>query len=425
MDRRLIVVFLTVGLDAMGIGLIIPVIPGLLRELSGTAEVHNENGYFLAIYALMQFLFSPILGVLSDFYGRRPILLISLAGAAVDYLIMGMTGNLTILFVGRAIAGITGANMAVATSYIADLTEESQRARRYGLMNACFGLGFVAGPLLGGLIGQYSPRNPFLMAAVLNGLTFLMAIFMLPESHKTRAQTLQWSQLNPVAPLKMVLQLPGTFPLIVVFFIMHMVGQFPPTLWVIYGEKTFGWDTDMVGYTLAGFGIMHAISQAFLTGPLTKQLGEKWAILFAILGDCTGMVLLSLATNTLMVMPVMAFLCLGGIAVPALQALLSKQVEENQQGELQGTLVSLMSLTSIVGPLSVSHAYEALLPNHGNWVWVIGAGLYIVCWPAFSFWNARDRKLARLKQADSTKNISDSAETKTNGTKQALDTGTL
>jgi len=389
MNRPLLVIFLTVGLDAMGIGLIIPVIPGLLRELTGVQEIHNQNGYFLAIYALMQFIFSPILGVLSDYFGRRPVLLISLAGAAIDYTVMGLTGNLTILFMGRAIAGLTGANMAVATSYIADITEESQRAKRYGLMNACFGLGFVAGPLLGGLIGQYSHRNPFFMAAVLNGVTFLLGIFLLPESHKSHARDFQWGQLNPISPLKMVLRLPGIFSLLVVFFIMHMVGQFPASLWVIYGERTFGWDTDMVGYTLAMFGVMHAVSQAFLTEPLTKKFGERWAVVLAILADGTGMFLLAAATSTATVIPVMAFLCLGGIAVPALQALLSKQVEENQQGELQGTLVSLMSLTSIFGPLGATRVYEWLLPDHGNWVWVVGGGLYLICWPAFLFWNLR------------------------------------
>lgn len=389
MNRPLLVIFLTVGLDAMGIGLIIPVIPELLRELTGQKDIHNQNGYFLAIYALMQFIFSPILGVLSDYFGRRPVLLISLAGAAIDYTVMGLTGNLTILFTGRAIAGLTGANMAVATSYIADITEESERAKRYGFMNACFGLGFVAGPLLGGLIGQYSHRNPFFMAAALNGITFLLGIFMLPESHKSHARDFRWGQLNPISPLKMVLLLPGIFSLLVVFCIMHMVGQFPASLWVIYGETTFGWNPNMVGYTLAMFGVMHAVSQAFLTAPLSEKFGEKWAIILSILADGTGMFLLAAASSTLTVLPAMVFLCLGGIAVPTLQSLLSKQVEENQQGELQGTLVSLISLCSIFGPLGATRIYEWLLPDHGNWVWVVGAGLYLTCWPAFLFWNLR------------------------------------
>jgi len=389
MNRPLLVIFLTVGLDAMGIGLIIPVIPVLLKELTGQDEIHFQNGFFLAIYALMQFVFSPVLGLLSDWFGRRPVLLVSLAGAAIDYLVMGLTHDLWILFVGRAIAGITGANMAVATSYIADVTEESLRARRYGLMNACFGLGFVAGPILGGYIGEGAPRNPFLMAAVLNGLTFALGLFFLPESHKVKTVTIKASQLNPLGPLAMVFSLPGILPLLAVFFIMHMVGQFPATLWVIHGQNTFGWSTQTVGHTLAFFGIVHATFQATLTEPMTKRLGEKWAILVAILFDGSGMLLLAMATQTATVIPVMVLLCLGGIALPALQSLLSKQVEENQQGELQGTLVSLMSLTSIFGPLGASWAYGALPLDHRGWVWAIGGGLYLLCIPAFAMWRSR------------------------------------
>ena len=187
-NRALIVILATVVLDAVGIGLALPVIPSLLRELSHETRIAGRFGYFMAIYPFMQFLFSPVLGRLSDRFGRRPVLLVSLGVATADYLIMGLSPLLAVLYVGRALAGMTGANLAVATAYIADITSPDQRARRFGYMNACFGLGFVAGPLLGGLVGSLSPRYPFLLAALCSGLNLLMGIFVLRESHKSGAR---------------------------------------------------------------------------------------------------------------------------------------------------------------------------------------------------------------------------------------------
>ena len=185
-NRPLIAILATVTLDAVGIGLALPVIPTLLRELSGESRIAGRFGYFMAIYPLMQFLFSPVLGRLSDQFGRRRVLLVSMAGSAVDYLVMGLTPVLPVLYLGRVVAGITGANLAVATAYIADISVENDRARRFGYMNACFGLGFVAGPLLGGVFGSLSPRYPFLLAAFFSALNLFLAYVSLPESHPRR-----------------------------------------------------------------------------------------------------------------------------------------------------------------------------------------------------------------------------------------------
>jgi len=381
MNKALVVILITVALDSVGIGLIIPIIPDLLRELTGGTNVANRFGVFIAVYALMQFFFSPILGALSDRFGRRPVLLISLAGAAVDYVVMAFAPTLSVLYAGRVVSGITGANMAVATAYVADISAEDERAKRYGYMNACFGIGFVAGPLLGGLIGSLSLRYPFLLAAVLNGLNFLLGCFVLPESHKAGAKRIELKSLNPFASLHLAWGLKSLLPLLTIYVIMNMVGQVPSTLWVIYGEDKFGWDTRTVGLSLAMYGVLHALAQAFLTGPVTARLGERRSLVLGIVTDGLCFVMLALATRSWMVFAIIVPLCAGGIALPALQSLLSKQVGEGQQGELQGTLVSLMSLTSVVGPLAVTSVYSASAATWSGAVWVAGAALYLFCIP--------------------------------------------
>src|SRR4051794_5644081 len=252
-NRALVVILATVIIDAAGIGLALPVIPTLLRELSRETRIAGRFGYFMAIYPFMQFLFSPVLGRLSDRLGRRPVLLMSLAGAAVDYLIMGLSPLLWVLYLGRAFAGLSGANMAVATAYIADISDNDERAARFGYMNACFGLGFVAGPLLGGLVGTLSPRYPFLLAAVSNGLNFLLGYFVLPESWTPEASRAEPASLNPLDSLRRFLGKKALRPWLIIFFAFHLVGQVPGTIWILYGEDQFGWDTRTIGLSLSAF----------------------------------------------------------------------------------------------------------------------------------------------------------------------------
>lgn len=250
-NRALSVILITVALDAIGLGLVLPVLPALLKEVSHLKNVEGHFGVFLAVYALMQFLFSPILGALSDRFGRRPVLLVSLAGAAADYLLMAVAPTLGWLYVGRIIAGVTGANMAVATAYLADISNEEERAQRYGYMNAAFGVGFVIGPVLGGFVGAYSPRYPFLAAAVFNGLNFAMGLFVLPESHRGERKPFETTHLNPFRSLRWVFGMREVLPFVVVYSIICAVSQAPIALWVIYGEDRFGWDTATVGLTYA------------------------------------------------------------------------------------------------------------------------------------------------------------------------------
>jgi DHA1 family tetracycline resistance protein-like MFS transporter len=380
--RALIVILSTVTLDAVGIGLALPVIPSLLRALSHETRIAGRFGYFMALYPLMQFLFSPVLGRLSDRIGRRPVLLVSLAGASADYLIMGLSPFLWVLYLGRALAGLTGANIAVATAYIADISDTDERAARFGYMNACFGLGFVAGPLLGGLVGGYSVRYPFLLAAACNGLNLLLALFVLPETHVPQSAGHGPRPRTLLAPILCARGHRSLRPLLMIYFMIHLIGQIPGSLWIVHGEDRFGWDFRMVGATFAAFGLLHAIAQAFVTGPATRRLGERGAILMAVASDSLAFVAMAVVTNGWMVFPVLILFTAGGIALPALQALLSGQVEEERQGELQGTLVGIVSLTEVIGPIVATSIYSALPASLPGLIWVVGAGLYVLSFPA-------------------------------------------
>lgn len=380
--RPLIVILATVTLDAIGIGLALPVMPTLLRELSHEHQIAGRYGYFMAIYPFMQFLFSPVLGRLSDRFGRRPVLLVSLGVGAVDYLIMGLTPLLPVLYFGRVLAGMTGANLAVATAYIADISGPDERARRFGFMNACFGLGFVAGPLIGGMAGSFSPRYPFLLAAVFTGINLLMGIFVLPESHKLGAGAdSDQKGRSFLASLLSIRSNRTLLPLLTIYFLINLIGQIPASLWIINGEDRFGWDIWMVGLTFAAFGILHAVAQAFFTEPTTRRFGERGAILVGVASDCAAFVAMALITKGWMVFLIMFLFTLGGIALPAFQSLLSRQVSEEHQGELQGTLVSITSLTEVFGPIAATNLYAASPASAPGLVWIVGAGLYLLCFP--------------------------------------------
>ncbi|AZE79497.1 Tet(A)/Tet(B)/Tet(C) family tetracycline efflux MFS transporter [Pseudomonas synxantha] len=390
-NKALIVLLNTVALDAVGIGLIMPVLPGLLRDLTHSNDVTAHYGALLALYASMQFVCASVLGALSDRFGRRPVLLVSLAGAALDYAIMATAPFLWVLYIGRIVAGITGATGAVAGAYIADITDGADRARHFGYMSACFGFGMIAGPVLGGLLGRMSSQAPFFVAAALNGLNFLMGCFLLPESHTGKRRPLSAETLNPLASFRWARGMAVVVALLAVFFTVQLVGQVPAALWVIFGEDRFHWDATMIGISLAAFGILHSLAQAIFTGPVVARLGEKWALILAMIADGTGYILLASATQGWMAFPIMILLASGGIGMPALQAILSRQVDEEHQGQLQGSLAALTSLTSIVGPLVFTAIYAASTTTWNGWVWIAGAALYLICLPALrrGLWGKR------------------------------------
>ena len=382
MNKALVVILAAVTLDAVGIGLIFPILPALLRDVGHISEVATLLGVMLALYSACQFLFSPVLGVLSDRFGRRPVLLVSLAGAAIDYLIMAFAPELWLLVLGRAISGITSANMAVATAYITDISTEEERARRFGLFHAMFGIGFIIGPVLGGILGDIWVRAPFIAAALLNGVNFALALFVLPESRKGQlGAQFTWDTLNPFKPLKWALTFSALIPLMAIFVIMNFVGTMYGTIWALFSEDSFQWNGMMIGLSLGAFGVFHAGAQAFLTGPAVARLGERWALVVGMACELTALVILGVATQGWILFALAPLFALGGIGMPALQSFTTTQVGADKQGQLQGVLASLVSLAAVFGPLFFSFVYFGVRGSWPGLIWIIGAGIYLLALP--------------------------------------------
>ncbi|MFT7722729.1 MAG: Tet(A)/Tet(B)/Tet(C) family tetracycline efflux MFS transporter [Roseateles sp.] len=380
-NRALTVILMTLLLDAVGMSLVLPILPGLLRELAGADATSRHYGALLAVYAAMQFLFAPVLGALSDRFGRRPVLLASLAGAAADYVLMALAPSLAWLYVGRVLSGITGASMAVGTAYITDVTPEPERAKRYGQMGAALGLGFVAGPLIGGVLGEWSLRAPFVAAAVMNALNLALAWVALPESNRHRTARLAWAKLNAFSALHRLSGRPPLLPLVGVFAVVALVSQVPGSLWVLYGQERFGWSAWVAGLSLACYGALHAASQAFVTGPMVARLGERRALLAGMAADGLGFAGMGVAVAGWMPFALLPLFAAGGLALPALQALLARQVDERHQGELQGTLASLNSLIGIAGPLAATAGFAATQHAWPGAVWGVAAVVYLLALP--------------------------------------------
>jgi MFS transporter, DHA1 family, tetracycline resistance protein len=382
MNKALVVILAAVTLDAIGIGLIFPILPSLLQEVGHTDDIALLLGLMVALYSAMQFMLSPVLGVLSDRFGRRPVLLVSLAGAALDYLIMAFAPHLWMLIIGRAIAGITSANIAVATAYITDISTEGERAKRFGYFHAMFGIGFIVGPILGGVLGDHWVRAPFIAAAVLNGINFALALFVLPESRPGQPlQKFDWNTLNPFIPLKWALTFKALIPMMAIFVIMNFVGAMYGTVWALFGQDRFDWNGLTIGLSLGAFGFFHAGAQAFLTGAAVARLGERWALVLGMACELTALVIVGLATQGWVLFALAPLFALGGIGMPALQSLTTRQVSEDKQGQLQGVLGSLVSLSSVFAPLFFSFVYFSVRPFWPGLVWIVGAGIYLLALP--------------------------------------------
>lgn len=380
MKRAYLVLLMTIAMDAAGIGLVMPVLPALLRSVGHVDDIGWIFGAFLSAYAAMQVIFAPLLGALSDRYGRRPLLLLSLAGSMVNYLFLAFAPSLPLLFTGRIVAGITGASMAVASALMTDITEEDRRARGFGHLSAAYGVGFIAGPVLGGVLGDVWLRAPFLAAAVLNGLNLALAFFLLQEP-KRPAGSAEMPSLNPLAPLRWAFTFPALLPLLGAFAVLGLVGEIGGTIWVLYGQDKFGWDLFTVGISLGLFGLFHAGMQGFVAGPIAERWGERRALLIAILADSTAYVSIALAWQGWVAFALLPLFCLGGIGAPALQSLLTQRVGADHQGRLQGVLTSMMSLVSVVGPFAIAALYFHTRVFFPGLVWVAGAALYALCLP--------------------------------------------
>ena len=380
-------IFFTIVLEMMGIGLIVPVLPDVIRRFVTTPEeINHYFGYFVATYALMQFFASPILGGLSDRFGRRPVLLSSLFGAALDYIFMAFAPTLGLLFVGRVISGLTGAGITVANSYMADVSDDSNRAANFGLIGAAFGIGFVLGPTLGGILGHYNPMAPFIAAAILNFINFLFGVFVLPESlDLSLRRKLDYKKLNPFSSLSKLFQQKHLLIFIGVYGLVFLAGQVHPSIWTLYTEHKFAWTSWQVGLSLSVVGVVFGFSQAVLTKRLVPQWGEVKALKIGLFFNAIGFLLFASATEGWMMYLIIAGTCLSGMANPCLQSLMTKQVEPNRQGELQGGLVSITSIACIVAPLLYSNAFDWATRNQFTFdlsglPYFIAASIVFISW---------------------------------------------
>ena len=361
-DRKAAMPFIliTVMLDMIGIGLIIPVLPKLVTTMYGGSISDGSYmfGWFVAAYALMQFIFSPILGNLSDRYGCRPIILTSLLGAGLDYLLMALSPNLNWLFVGRVIAGISGANISAANAYIADVSAPEDRARNFGMIGACFGVGFIIGPALGGLLGAYGLRVPFIVAACLNLLNWLYGFFVLPESLSGEyRRPFDWKRANPFASLAQLGKYPVVLGLTATIALERLAHDTLPATWVLYTTYRFNWSEFDNGLSLALVGIVYAIVQGGLTGHIVAKLGERKAIIYGLMIGSMTFLAYGLSTRSWMLYAAIVFGSIGGIAGPAIQSVITKMVPGSEQGAVQGIIASIQSVVAILGPLMATNLF--------------------------------------------------------------------
>ena len=346
-------IFITMLIDVIGWGIIIPVIPGLIEELiqGDISEAAKIGGWITFAYAITQFVFAPLIGSLSDQYGRRPIILISLLGFTLDYILLALAPSIAWLFIGRIIAGITGASITTASAYIADISTIENRAKNFGMIGAAFGLGFIIGPVIGGLLGQYGARVPFYAAAALCFLNFLYGYFILPESlPKEKRSVLNLKKANPIGSFLHLKKYPKLIGLASSMFLLYVASHAIQSNWSFFTMYKFNWDEKMVGISLGVIGLFVALVQGVLIRWVNPWLGNEKSIYAGFFLYSLGMLLFTFANQSWMMFIFLIPYCLGGIAGPALQAVISIQVPETEQGKIQGTLTSLMSASAIVGP---------------------------------------------------------------------------
>ena len=347
-------IFITVLVDCIGFGVIIPIIPKLIETLiHGDLNAASKyGGWLLFSYAIMQFFFAPFFGALSDKYGRRPVLLLSLFGMGLDYLFLAFAPTIFWLFIGRLVSGITGASVTTASAYIADVSTPEKRAQNFGLIGAAFGLGFIIGPVISGLTVGYGLRVPFMIAAGLSLLNWLYGYFILPESlAMENRRTFEWKRANPWGALKKVSRYKALIGLLSSILLLYIAAQATQSTWTYYTMQKFKWDEKLVAYSLGFVGLTVAIVQGGLIRIIIPKLGNKKSIFIGMVLYAIAFVLFALANQGWMMFAFMIPYALAGISGPALQGLISNQIAANEQGELQGIMAGLMSVSSIIGPI--------------------------------------------------------------------------
>jgi MFS transporter, DHA1 family, tetracycline resistance protein len=346
-------IFTTLIIDVTGLGIIIPVMPKLITTLTGDtlSDAARISGYMLFAFAVMQFLSSPVLGNLSDRYGRRPVLLTSLFGFGLDYILMALAPSIGWLFAGRIIAGICGASITTAMAYIADISTAEKKAQNFGMVGAAFGIGFILGPVLGGVLGEYGPRVPFYAAAALALLNWLYGYFILPESLPAdKRRKFEWKRANPVGSIIQLRKTPVVAKLATSMFFVYIAAHAVQSNWAFFTIYKFEWSESMVGYSLGTAGLLVGLVQGVLIRMINPRLGNEWSVYLGMILYAIGLGLFATATQGWMMFVFLIPYCLGGITGPALQSIMSNKVPDTEQGELQGGLAGLISVTSIIGP---------------------------------------------------------------------------
>jgi DHA1 family tetracycline resistance protein-like MFS transporter len=355
-------VLLVVLIDSIGFGIILPVTPQLIMEVTGEplSAATRIGGWLLVVYALLQFVCGPLMGNLSDRFGRRPVLIFSMLAFAVDYFLMAMAPTLAWLFLGRAVAGIAGASYGPANAYLADITPPEKRAASFGLMGAAFGLGFILGPAIGGLLGGYGTRAPFYAAAALGALNVIYGYFFLPESlPQDRRRAFSLKRANPLGTLMTFAKYPGVLTIVLAMLLWQIAHQVYPATWSFYAIAKFDWSPQMIGWSLAWSGMTMAIIQAFFTGKIVAAMGERAAAMLAMAVGSSAFLAYAFVPEGWMVFVIMVVGVLQAVAYPSMNALLSRQLKADEQGELQGGVASIYSIGTIVGPFLMTQSLAA------------------------------------------------------------------
>ncbi len=358
----MMVVILTVMIDSMGIGIVIPVTPALLMDVlpgATLAEAAIWGGILTSLFSVMQFLFGPFLGTLSDQFGRKPVLMVSLFVMVGYYAVMVFAHTVWLLLLGRLIGGITAATHATATALVADVSAPKDKAARFGLLGAGFGMGFVLGPVLGGMLGEWGPRAPFVAAAFLSALNFLMAWLILPETVTDRIRRrFEWRRANPLGAIRAISQFPGLGSMLVVYLIYAIATAVYAAVWPFFTAERFGWSLTMIGVSLTIYGVCFAIVQGALVKPAIKRFGEYRTVVIGFGFEMFGLLLMSVMTNGTILLGFIPIAALGVIGQPALQAILSVGTSGDSQGILQGVVASLSAISMIIAPVSMTWVFS-------------------------------------------------------------------